>query len=148
MNVVAVIKQKTVRVVSIGRVFIQNNGGGGTTLLTHPAAMDLGGHRIVVLDSDGRAIYADNATIEHASILLGLTTGAASSGSDATIQPFGEIVEPSWSWALNEPVFLGANGLLTQVVPEPGDSAAFQVIVGFPLSATSLFIRIDEPILL
>jgi len=108
------------------------------------AAVELGGHRVVVLDAAGEAIYADRSILSHRDKVLGVTTGAASAGADATIRTYGELTEPSWSWTLDEPVFLGLTGLLTQTVPTSG----FVLRIGFPTAATSLFIDIDDAITL
>jgi hypothetical protein len=41
-------------------------------------------------------------------------------------------------------VYLGTNGLLTQTLPE--SPAVFSLIIGFPTTATTLFVAIREPI--
>jgi hypothetical protein len=46
---------------------------------------------------------------------------------------------------VGEQVYLGLNGLLTQVLPA---EARFSQIVGFPLAADTLFLSFREPILL
>jgi hypothetical protein len=99
---------------------------------------------MVVLDDAAQAIYADNTTLSHVSKVLGMTTGAANALDLATIQTGGEITEPSWSWALNTPIFLGATGLLTQVQPVSG----FSLVVAFPITQTKIFISLREPIIL
>lgn len=112
--------------------------------LTKTAGASLSGHRAVVLNNDGEAIYADSSTISHRDKVLGITTGAASAAAPVTIQTYGELVEPSWAWTLDEPVFLGLTGLLTQTVPVSG----FVQRIGFPLTATSLFIDVDDAVTL
>lgn len=119
-------------------------GQAGENFLTYPAGANIGGHRAVVLNSNEEAIYADYSNLDHAFKVLGITTGAASAGADATIQPFGEIAEPSWNWALDQPVYLGANGQLTQTPPSSG----FLLVVGFPISPTKLYVEIGESIFL
>ena len=107
----------------------------------------LGGHRVVAADDAGHAIHADPSNVAHAGRILGMTTGAAGLGSQAEIVRAYEMEEPSWAWTLGSPVFLGAAGVLTQVVPE-APSATFSLIVGFPITPTRLYIHIREPILL
>lgn len=119
-------------------------GPTGGTALQYPAGMALGGHRMIVLDDTGLAIYADNSIPAHAGKVLGMTTGAANPGELATIQTGGELTEPSWSWLLNQPIYLGANGLLTQTPPVTG----FSLIVGFPITATKAYISIKQLIFL
>ena len=116
---------------------------GGVSLI-YPAGVALGGHRMVILDDAGLAVYADNTIAAHANKVLGMTTGAASLGASATIQTGGELTEPSWTWTLDVPIYLSANGLLTQTPPTTG----FSLIVGFPITATKIFINLREPIFL
>lgn len=144
-NVIA--KQGDTRVVYTGQQGPQGiqgiPGPTGGTALQYTAGVALGGHRMVVLDATGNAIYADNLTPGHLFKVLGMTTGAAGAGAVATIQTGGELTEPSWNWDVALPVYLGTNGQLTQVAPA---APAFQLIVGFPISPTTLFINLREPI--
>jgi len=118
-------------------------GPPGGTALQYPAGTALGGHRMVVLNDLGQAVYADSSNPAHASKVLGITTGASSQGDTATIQSGGELTESSWAWTLDQPVFLGTSGLLTQTQPATG----FSLVVGFPLSTTTLFVNIGEPLI-
>lgn len=112
------------------------------TVVHFPAASALSGHRAVVLNDLGQAIYADHRTLAHAGKILGVTLNAAAAGELIAIQTYGRLSEASWTWTLDAPVFVGADGLLTQSAPNTG----FVVTVGFPLSATELFIDISMPI--
>ncbi len=118
-------------------------GPRGNATLTVLSATALGGHRLVTLDGASAAIYADAGTPSHSGNVLGLTIGA---GETATILHRGEIAEPSWHWILGQPVFLGQNGLLTQSPPQA--PSLFSLIVAFPVTATTLFISLREPIFL
>lgn len=113
----------------------------GGVVVEYPAGHVMSGHRIVVLEN-GEAVYADRTVAAHANKILGMTTGAVIEHEIATIQTGGELTEPSWAWTLDIPVWLGTNGLLTQTVPTTG----FSLIVGFPITATKIFIDIREPI--
>lgn len=124
-----------------------DKGEPGGTEIERPATIDLSGHRIVVLDGQGGAIYASNAELSHSQRIVGMTRHAAVAGAPVALAIYGEITEPSWSWDTTKPVYLGVDGLLTQVVPEFPD-AKFSVVVGFPISATTLFINIGIPITL
>ena len=119
-------------------------GPAGDDTVQHIAAISLGGHRLVVLNSSSQAIYADNSNLTHKDKILGLTTGAVTAGATATIQTYGEISEVSWSWTLDLPIYASTDGLLTQTPPTTG----FLVIVGFPISTTSMFISIKESLTL
>lgn len=113
-------------------------------LLVYQAGQILSGHRMVVLNADHKAIYADRTVVEHATKVLGMTTGAAILDDYVYVLTRGELVEPSWSWTLDTPVWLNTSGLLTQTVPTVG----FSLIIGFPISSTKIFIDIREPIFL
>lgn len=117
---------------------ITNNYGGDTVAVT--AAENLGGHRIVTVEG----YYASKDTATDKNKVLGMTTGAVSSGSEATVQVSGFIEESSWNWNVDLPVFLSTNGQLTQSAITSG----FSLIVGKPRTATNMFISISEPIIL
>ena len=117
---------------------IINNYGSDTVAVT--AAENLGGHRIVTVEG----YYASKDTATDKNKVLGMTTGAVSSGGEATVQVSGFIEESSWNWNVNLPVFLSTNGQLTQSAITSG----FSLIVGKPRTATNMFISISEPIIL
>lgn len=106
------------------------------------AAYAIGGNRIVVVNSEDKIIYADKDTAAHAAKIFGLTTGAVETGATAKVQTNGVMQEPSWNWTLDVPIYVGNNGLLTQTPPTTG----FLCIVGFPITATSIFIKINPSI--
>lgn len=117
---------------------IINNYGSDTVAIT--AAENLGGHRIVTVEG----FYASKDTATDKNKVLGMTTGAVSIGSEATVQVSGFIEESSWNWNVDLPVFLSTNGQLTQSAITSG----FSLIVGKPRTATNMFISISEPIIL
>jgi hypothetical protein len=123
----------------------QQGPAGGTTT-SYPASIALSGHRMVTLDATGEATYASNDNLTHSNRVLGMTTGAADVGATAYIQIFGELVEPTWNWTLDTPIYLSVDGLLTQT--PPAQPAVFTLIVGFPIAATSMFINIQSPIII
>ena len=117
---------------------IINNYGSDTVAIT--AAENLGGHRIVTVEG----FYASKDTATDKNKVLGMTTGAVSIGSEATVQVSGFIEESSWNWNVDLPVFLSTDGQLTQSAITSG----FSLIVGKPRTATNMFISISEPIIL
>jgi len=117
---------------------IINNYGSDTVAIT--AAENLGGHRIVTVEG----FYASKDTATDRNKVLGMTTGAVSIGSEATVQVSGFIEESSWNWNVDLPVFLSTDGQLTQSAITSG----FSLIVGKPRTATNMFISISEPIIL
>ncbi|GJE54597.1 hypothetical protein [Methylobacterium thuringiense] len=108
-------------------------------VLTEAASTAMGGHRVVAR-RDGALVYAtydDPAAVE---AVIGVTRGAVDVGGTPDIQRVGPLQEPSWSWA-DGPVYLGANGQLTQQAPEHG--AVLQM--GVAVSPTTVFLDIQEP---
>lgn len=103
----------------------------------------VGGNR-VVRSVPGGVGYASNDNTAHGDDVVGLTLQA---GADELInvQVAGEVVEPSWNWVPQEPVFVGTNGLLTQAPPED-PAARFVLVFGFATSPTSIMIRVEAPI--
>lgn len=86
--------------------------------ITVTAGEAIGGHRAVTFDAAGEAVLADHRTLA-AGAALALSTHAASSGADLTVQASGPIEEPGWSWQPG-PIYVGQDGVLTQTPPTSG----------------------------
>lgn len=119
-------------------------GPAGTAGLVVVAGEALGGHRAVVQDADGRAFYADRSDPTHIGRIAGITTGAAAVGTSVSLLALGRMEEAGWSWTPFAPVYLGSTGVLTQIKPVVGH----QQVLGVALSATTVFIRLREPLAL
>jgi hypothetical protein len=111
----------------------------GGSIINIAAVESLGGHRAVL----AAGLYADNVSLS-SSIVIGITTEAVTSGSNVIVQASGEMTEPSWLWDISKPVYLGQNGLLTQIVPTTG----VIVEIGRPIANNKLLIKIQSPIVL
>lgn len=109
-----------------------------TTQIT--AAENLGGHRVVTVEG----YYASKDTASDKFKVLGITTGAVSIGATATVTTYGEITDSAWAWTVGSPIFLNTNGTLTQTPITSG----FSLIIGKPMSATSMFVDISQLITL
>lgn len=127
-----------------GRAGLPGASSGSETMMR--ARINLGGHRVVFAGGQGLE-YGDWNLIDTAHRIVGITTSAVSAGEDAAVRNYGELAEASWNWDISKPVYLGANGLLTQNNPRD-TGAAFLLVVGFPTSPTTLFITIRDPIFL
>lgn len=113
-------------------------GPSGENFTVQVASMSLSGHRAVTTG----LVYADKDTLAHAFAVLGITRNAVGASGSVQVQYGGAMIEPSWSWTPNLPIFLGSNGVLTQVAPTTG----FILSLGFALSATEIMINISIPI--
>lgn len=102
-------------------------------IATRIAGENIGGHRAVTVGADGKA-YLASPVEPQAQAVLGVTTGAAAAGASVTVQCAGVLSEASWAWAPG-PVWLSADGVLTQVVPTVG-AAVHIGIAGGPTSLT------------
>ena len=102
------------------------------------AAQAIGGHRAVT--AAGR--YAEIiGTVEEATV-VGMTTGAASAGQALAVQSAGMLEFGGWSWVAGGRLYLGAGGTLTALPPESG----WLVAMGIALSATTMLVKIEQPI--
>lgn len=106
------------------------------------AAEAIGGHRIVTVNELGKIIYADKDQSEHVYKVLGISKNAIEEGASGEIQSAGEMIEPSWNWTPNLPIYLGNNGLMTQTVITSG----FILQIAFAVTATKIFVGIKQSI--
>lgn len=116
-------------------------GGGELLSAPLPASTNLSALRMCAL-SQGLLVYASNDNPEHAFATLGLLTEAVEAGQTTRLVTGGPVSDPSWSWSVGQPIFLGENGALTQTPPETG----FLLRVALPVSPTQIQIDIDDPI--
>lgn len=117
-------------------------GTPGGTAEARIASEVLGGHRIVRSTSATGAGYADPFNPQHGDDTLGLTLGAAALDAEVQVQRIGPVTHDGWAWTPGEPVFLGAAGVPTQVPP----GGAFEQVIGYAESATTLNLRIEPPV--
>lgn len=103
----------------------------GEALSALRAVYELDGQVFVLDYRDGAGIY----------LLLGLTLTAADAGGQVNVQRSGPLDDAGWSWAPG-PVWLGADGALTQVAPVDG----FCVLLGAAVSGTRLILDFHQPI--
>lgn len=146
-EITVIVQPQETTVVELGLQGLQGPPGATVisgAILPKTAGENLGGNRVVIISTDGKAYYADRTNPEHTHKVLGITTGAVNIGESASIQTFGEMTEGSWNWDVTKPLFVGTNGLMTQTAPSSG----FVLEIGVPLTPTSIFIDIGKPIIL
>lgn len=112
-----------------------------SSLLT--AANSLSALRVVVL-ANNQLTYADSSLPEHAFKVVGLLPAAVVAGATVQVLTDGSISDSSWNWNPERPIFLGANGQLTQTAPETG----FLLQVATAATSTQIDFEIQEAILL
>lgn len=143
-TIVSVKSNNRVQAATIGIRGLPGADGASTTSVSKTAFRNLGGQRVVIAKNATEVDYADKNTPGHANVIFGITENAASAGSENFVKIFGEMTETSWNWTIGQPIFCGANGLLTQTVPQTG----FLIIVATAISPDTIFINIRQPILL
>ncbi|WP_314407320.1 hypothetical protein [Pseudomonas kuykendallii] len=95
----------------------------------------------LVYELNGVVRYLDALDAEHIDLAAGITLTAAAQGAPINLQLSGPLDDSAWSWTLG-PVWLGAEGALTQTPPAEG----FLLYVGAAVSPTRIIINIDQPI--
>lgn len=96
--------------------------------------------RVVVLDAGGlNYAQPDAADVFR---LVGISKTSGASGSDITVVTGGSMYEATWNWDTTKPIYLAADGVLTQTPPPSG----WHVEVGHPYSATRIIVDIKDPI--
>lgn len=132
---IEVIEEDIEVVVSTPTIIQQVFSGGGATTFSVTAGEALGGHRVVYI-ADGEAFYADLMDVTTAGQIAGVTVAAASMGQAVAVQSAGLLEEPTWTFVPG-PVYVGANGTLTQTRPVAG----YIINIGVAVSATELLIH-------
>ncbi|MGH7178872.1 MAG: hypothetical protein ACREJC_15965 [Tepidisphaeraceae bacterium] len=114
-------------------------------IATYDAAGPISAHMAVTVDVNGRLIHAsadDAAKID----VIGLSLNSAVLlGDQVNVLLNGDIVHSGWSWTVPGPVYLGLNGVLTQVVPSQPVSD-FQVVIGIATDVTRLSVDCEEAV--
>lgn len=126
--------------ISIRTIGVPGPSGSSVQFTQVNAAQALGGNRVVVLTPSG-AIYADNRSPSHANKIVGVTVGAASMGSNASIQAAGELDGFS-ALTPGDPVYLSIDGIITQTLPNSG----FLSQIGVAKTSTKVLINIQPSI--
>lgn len=116
-------------------------GGGGESSFVRQSAGALSALRIVWEDESGVVRTLDYADADHIDLIAGLTLTATATAGGVRVQREGVVDDTAWSWAPG-PVYLGADGALTQTPPADG----FDVRIGSAVSQTRLYLEIEEPI--
>ena len=105
----------------------------------------IGGHRVVYLDNANRLIkYASNDNLNSVKKIVGITTQASTFENEQNVITSGELSDPSFNFTnINEPIYLGTNGLITQNYP-----SGTCIILGFALSLNKMYVNIQQLIIL
>lgn len=131
---------------------VGDESGGGNPNRPHQfvdseviAGQTISALRAVVSLPDGRVIYADNNTSYERARAFGITLSAANENEALLVVTQGELSDLSFSsFTVNEDVFLGSNGVLTQ----SASSSGFHVVLGSYIGNNIVKVEIENPIIL
>lgn len=94
--------------------------------------------RAICVNGSGIGVYADAGSLS-TSLVVGISITA---GTTVNVRTSGVVEDPAWSWTPNAPVYLGANGYMTQTQPTSGILA----VIGTAKSENELLVNIQPPI--
>ena len=86
---------------------------------------------------------ADSSNTAHRTVIAGITKEAINNTFSGSVVTEGEIENSSWTWTKGDNLFL--NGTALSTTPP---STGFVIKIGEAMSATKIFVRITESILL
>jgi hypothetical protein len=122
-------------------------GGSDPTITPKLASGTIVGHRVVRCVDAAEVAYTDVTDPNQVFSTLGISLNSAAPAAVVNVKTEGEVTEPSWNWTPLLPIFLAANGFMTQTAPV-SPAAAFVLCVGYALSATTMRVQIGIPIVL
>ena len=125
------------------------NGSTDAKRLTEIKIADgpIGALSLVTATSDTNVINAtDNSTYSNA-IVLGVSLTSATIGGLVEILMMGKLEDPFFTYAVNDILFLGQNGVITNIPPSLPLST-HSTTIGYSLGSGSIFLNIEKPIIL
>ena len=98
--------------------------------------------RVVRLVDENTCELADSQNFYVNAKAVGVSVNSGASGQTIKTQTFGILEDSSFTFTLNEPLFLTTNGIIT----ETAETTGFSVQIGHSLGNGAIFINIREPI--
>lgn len=118
-------------------------GGEQSSIATdsiYPAGETVSATKFLYLSTGQVFLAQPNEFIKSVSVGVAKTTGLT--GTNIIVQESGDYYDSSFSLTIGEPVYLSANGSITQTEPVTG----FRVSLGFAIATNGIRISIQEPI--
>lgn len=106
-----------------------------------PATQNVSALRIIS-NVDDEYVYANPLDAIASASVAGMSLQSINADEFLTPANNQPVTSQSWTWVRGSPVFLGANGTLTQTPPTIG----YLVVVARVLSPQTLFVHIEDPI--
>lgn len=112
------------------------------------AAEVISANLLVYLDTPTTCrIGRNDGTIAEASV-IGVTLNAGVINSDIKIQILGIVEDGSFSFNINDLLFLGKNGLITDLDPSVDPTALYLTRVGYGINVNGIVVSIEKPLIL
>lgn len=108
------------------------------------AGENIGQYDIVHLTTSSQVFKSTKDSSYENARILGVTTESASTGNLITVQMFGVIEDPSFSFTASQPIFLNTSGGITETAPSA--SGEFISQLGESLGSGAIFVRPQEPV--
>jgi hypothetical protein len=128
-------------------VFIGNANDIGSqdpTIQIMNAGQTVSALKCVYVISPNTIQYAENDVDFSKATVLGMTIIAAQLNESTQVKTYGLLRDSSFVWTVNTQLYLDTNGYLTDIAPVSG----FRTLVATSQGAGSIFINIQEPIIL
>lgn len=109
--------------------------------ITKIATETISALKVIYYSSSTECRVSDNNSYIQ-SVSTGIALNAGLSGAVISILTEGVLSDPSFLYTLNQPLFLGTNGLIQTAQPASG---SYLTQIGFGLGAGSIYIRIGNP---
>lgn len=104
----------------------------------------IGGHRVVYLDQNSKAQYATNMNISICNKTIGITINSSLYLSDCEIVTSGLVKDPSFSFIIDNPIYLIDNGIISQTYSVNAPTCK---VLGFAFSIDSFWLDINQTII-
>lgn len=115
----------------------------------YTARQNISSQMVLAQVADGGVVYASNDNLDQRLTIVGVSTSSAPDGGNVFVKTEGILTDPTWGLDINSPIkplFLGRNGNITSQVPNRVNGDLFSMIIGVPLSATTMRVSIQPPI--
>lgn len=107
-----------------------------------PAAMDISALKVIALDENGYAVYADCEDSSLIQKTIGISKHACRKDFEIAVQTSGMLEDDSFDWDIRKPIYAGANGEMTQEPPTGG----FALLIGTPITPNRILVNLQMPV--
>jgi len=100
---------------------------------------------MVVATSDTNIDKATNDLLFPNANVLGIILSSVTIGNPVEVLFFGKLDDAFFTFPVNDSLFLGINGTITNI-PPVAPAATFSTDIGYSLGTGSIFLKIEKPI--